>query len=216
MAGPTRHTRRRTRKMSVAQQASSALRKVNKIQRSIELKHSDTNSTTNVTDSGVSINLSNISQGDTEVTRTGDKITIKGINCRYDVRFNPTVTVPQTVRVVLLQAHTTDAQVTLPITDFYDIVAAAGEETLAPTKWGSSIRARTLYDKSHVLFDLANNDFQVRREFFIPSSKLRDTIYTPGASIVEKGLLNLLVWSDEASANEPIFRVNIRVVFSDF
>jgi len=202
------------RRRSTAQKATLALSKVNKIQRSIEMKHSDTATTANVLDAGIEVRFDNIAQGDTEVTRTGTRIMPKGLQVRYRVDFEPASTSSaQSIRLIFVQAKTTIAQATPQLENIID-VSTSMLETLSHYTWEDSQGYRILRDVTHEMSEIAGSPFQISRQFRISSKKLKQIRYTPGASTVEFGNIGVIVISNAASLG-PIVTIAARLLFQD-
>ncbi len=204
----------KSRRRSTAQKAQLALTKVNKLQRSIEMKHSDTAATANVLDAGLEVRFDSIAQGDTEVTRTGTRITPKGLQVRYRVDFEPASTSSaQSIRLIYVQSKTVEAQATPQLEDIID-VSTSTLETNSLYTWELSKTYRILKDVTHEMSEIAGSPFQISRSFRIPAKKLKQIRYTPGASTIEFGNIGVIVISN-AAASGPIVTIAARLLFTD-
>ena len=195
--------------------ATKALTKVRRIERMIEVKHSDINDSGTCTQAGDVTNLTSISQGDTSVTRSGDKISPTSFKMKYYVRFNTSATQPVSVRVLLVQAKSIDAASTYTVSDILDLTPASGEEHLSNYTWNQSRRFRVLYDKIHCLFDTGGMYTQIHGYINIPGKRLHTVRFNPGsATQVTYGGLNLIMLSDEPT-NPPSWNAVGRLAFKD-
>lgn len=192
-----------------------ALSKARKLERMIEVKHSDVHDSGTCTQAGDVTNLTSIAQGTTSVTRSGDKITPTSFKMKYYVRFNTSATGPVGVRVLLVQSKSIDAAATYTVSDILDLSPASGEEHLSNYTWNQSRRFRVLYDKIHTLYDQAGHFQQINGFINIPGSRLHNVRFNPGSSTqVVYGGLNLICLSDEPT-NPPSWNAVGRLAFKD-
>ncbi len=207
------HTRLRS-KRSTAAKATLALSKVNRINRSIEMKHSDTASTGEVLDAGLEIRFDNISQGNTEVTRVGTRITPKGLQISYRMDWDAASTKSAfQVRLIFVQCKSAIAQSTPQLENILD-VSTSTLETLALYKWEDSKQYRILKDVVHSLGEIGGEKVEITRKFTIPARKLREIRYTPGGVTTESGNLGVIMISNEVSVG-PVFTIAARLLFTD-
>ncbi len=205
---------RKRGRATTAQKASLALAKVNRIQRGIEIKHSDTATTGEVLDAGVEVRFDNIAQGSSEVTRTGTRIMPKGLQVRYRMDWDAaSLKSAFQVRLIFVQAKTTVAQSTPQLENVID-TGTSTLETLSLYTWEDSKQYRILRDVTHSLGEIAGEKVEITRSFTIPAKKLREIRYTPGAFTVESGNIGLIMISNEVSVG-PVFTVAARLLFTD-
>ncbi len=212
--------RRRQRRFKARPTAGVvALRKINKLQSHIEMKHSDTSlGNTEVLDSGLEIRFDNIAQGDTEVTRTGTRITPKGLEVKYRIAFDGNSgDFAHQVRLIFVQSRTVEAQ-TLPQIENIIDVGTSSLEVLSFYSWELSKQYRILKDIIHTVTDGAagGQPDQITRHFRIPAKRLQEIRYTPGTSTAETeyGNLGVIVISNEATIG-PVLVLAARLLFTD-
>jgi len=202
------------RKKSTAAKATLALSKVNKLERSIELKHSDLNTTGEVLDAGVEVRFDNVSQGVTDVTRVGTRIMPKGLQVRIRLDWDAASTKSAfQCRLIFVQCKTAIAQNVPQIENVIDL-STSTLETLALYKWEDSQQYRILKDVVVDLGEIGGEKVERTMIFTIPAKKLREIRYTAGANTTESGNLGLIMVSNEVSVG-PVFTIAARLLFTD-
>lgn len=191
-----------------------ALKKVNKLTRGIEMKHSDTVFTAEVLLAGTSIRFDNVQVGDTDQTRTGTRIVPKGIQVRYRVDFDTATTgSSQQCRFIFVQTKTVPGRSTPLIADVIDSGTSGLPSNMLYT-WEVSKGTRILKDVSHTVAEIAGSPNQIHRSFTIPARKLREIRYTPGADTIEFGNIGVIMISDDVSTG-PTVSLAARLIYTD-
>lgn len=202
------------RNKSTAGKAQLALKKVNKISRGIEMKHSDTAFTAEVLAAGTSIRFDNIQKGDTATTRTGTRLVPKGLQVSYRVDFDAATTnSSQQCRFIFVQTKTVPGRTVPLVADVID-VATSSLNTLSLYTWEVSRGTRILKDVTHTVAEIAGSPDQIQRRFTIPARKLQEIRYTPGADTIEFGNLGVIMITNDVSTG-PIVTLAARLIFTD-
>lgn len=200
------YAKKRTKTANLAKQVKSLKRVVGKP----EVKTFDvTRAGTLVNRDGESIALSQVTQGDTQFTRDGGKITplrIKGV-VQVSNHASSGIT---WVRVVIVKAHNETA-----VNPIVDDVFKVGPDS----NYIGSLRSVDARRKSTVIYDktvrLSNVDGT--SALFNISKKLTGEIrFSTGGSTTENGGYYLMLMSNIADlGNEPTISHNLRLYFTD-
>ncbi len=191
-----------------------ALKKVNKLTRGIEMKHSDTAFTAEVLSAGTSIRFDNIQVGDTDQTRTGTRIVPKGLQVAYRVDFDAATTrASQQCRFIFVQTKTVPGRSTPLIADVID-VATSSLNTLSLYTWEVSKGTRILKDVTHTVAEIAGSPNEIQRRFTIPARKLQEIRYTPGDDTIEFGNVGVIMITNDV-ATGPTITLSARLIYTD-
>lgn len=121
-------------------------KRVRKLEVSKERKTIDSQVTNQASNTvPVFIQLTNIVQGNTDITRIGNKIMITGVQLKYTV----TDTVTNPVRIMLVLDKQTNGAL-LAANDILED-STTGDAIISPRNRDESLRFRVLYDKVHLI-----------------------------------------------------------------
>lgn len=174
-----------------------------------ESKSVDANAQVFATQAGTSVDLTAaIIQGDGDNQRNGDGLKIQGIDIRYQVNVNTTVTATTNahfVRVILVASE--DEPITAG-----DLLQFLNTEQVceSPVTWDTRQQYKKLYDRVHKVqyYDRASKgriylkDVDIHTQFF------------EGGTNVEKGAIQLFIFGDVSTAT-PNVGYGARLVYVD-
>lgn len=144
---------------------------------------------------GVNFQLDGLSQGVGDQQRTGDSIKCMHLNLRLTIRQAAAATIPTVVRVMVVRS--VDEPVSTLDLNAYDTTASAVN---GACNWDQRKQYHTLYDETFVCFFYYAMLGVVQLHI---SKKLNSHIqFENGATTVEKGALQLVLWSDD-NTNKP-------------
>ncbi len=177
----------------------------------VEIKNFDTK--LNVADMDVLptiVQLTNIAQGNTTITRDGAQCTVIGIDFRYFVRIN-TIAVASIVRVMLVLDRQTN-QLVYGIADLMED-SSIRDNIVSPMNLDNNRRFQILYDRVHSLSINGVRGAFVRK-FIKKDIVLRYDASTPAIADLTQNSLSLVHMSDEI-ANFPVLTTSVRLRFLD-
>ncbi len=162
-----------------------------------------------IANTGILFVINNPGQGDTDITRDGDKLMAKRIEVRgYLLVNNTSVDQTNKIRILLLW----DKQVTIAtIADVFESVNNANSPN---AMWNHDLRKRflILYDKSFVVNLNSNGMVQ----FHINKKLNKIVTFEAGTTTINTGCLSLVVVSNEAAGGDkPTITFTSRLSFID-
>ncbi len=204
--------RQRRKKFKVKHQGKLALKKVNKLMKSIERKRIDVSASTTINTSGIIVPLSLTEPGTTGAgQRIGNKISLSSVLLNYSIRLNLSDDFTN-IRVMLVK----DKQVNGANFVLSDLLQYTSLETAitSPYDLDGALRFKVLYDKVHSLNAGARPNMATKTFRGLGGILARYTGSTPVISGVENTGITLVAFSDEDS-NPPVFIYQTRVRFRD-
>ena len=169
-----------------------------------ETKYADSfNAVASVPNTGTIYHLTDIDQGDTEKTRTGNDITLLTLLIRFQIIAHSSSNATQ-FRMIIVQSQKSGTPTVTEILNSVDPLSAKQRD--------SPFRTRTLYDKLYSLDDAWHNS--PVGKIFIKIRKKRCSYLDNAGSNPQAGNLFLLVLADEAT-NTPTMEWIGRVTFYD-
>jgi len=244
-----RKGRRPTVKKSLRGQEKALAARVNRIEKSlIETKYVDDYTSTtasNATATANSNTLNLMAQGDTVMTRNGNKIFMTHAEIKYYVQNNSVLTGPVNIRVMVLydaspsgQANSlciAGTQIQFGPTGVLDNTVITGSPQIMPHAFEMKYRYKVLYDKIHTLNPLCFNgqsitnntsatatitgtsveNLQQLHHCVIPLNK--QTVFQDGTANLSSVLKGSLVgfWCSDQSSNLPFVVFGSRIFFKD-
>ncbi len=177
----------------------------------VEFKNHDVQQTAAaVASGGVQVQLSNIAQGDTTITRDGAQCKVVSISLRYTIFMNQSATA-SSMRVWLIQDSQTN-QALFTIADFLEDVTV-DDAINSPRNLDNKHRFRVLYDKVHNL-SITGRQISSHRFYKKLNVKLRFDNAAAAITSLTQNSLSLLVISDEAT-NTPAITSFVRLRYVD-
>lgn len=166
-----------------------------------------------VTNTGDILDLSNITQGDTDLTRDGDQIGIRSIEVNAQAYQDNTVSTPSLsniIRVVVFQWFPT----TTPTPG--SIFNTTMEPALAPIvayNHDNRFNFRILYDKKFVL-SLNGPTVVYNRKYILKG--FREKIQYSAGTITGSNKVYACYVSDSSAGNHPVLAATFKINFSDY
>jgi len=180
----------KSRRKRVLPKQGSLARRVALIEKSIiETKYFDELFTFTPTSAGSANTLSNFAQGDTVMTRNGDKVYLELLELRYSITNNTVLVGPVKFRIMIIQDLSPSAQanslsiagsqVILGTTGVLDNSVITPDPTLMPHSFQMKYRYKVLYDKVHVInpYSLDNSSI---------TSNLSATAAVSGTAVIDR------------------------------
>ncbi len=177
------------------------------LHRNEEPKHYDvlSSGTAGIAGSGV-LYLSSMAQGITDITRVGDRISLKSIEARWDLIFADATNF---MRIILFQ-WVGDAVSDVPA------ISSVLESTpyyLSPYNWDQRAKFRILHDETYCLDATANPRTHVGHcKVGLRGSHLQ---FLNASTNIEAGGLFALFMSDSAAAAHPAYDLYTRIAYTD-
>ncbi len=202
--------RRRRRKKGVLKKL---IKKVNKISRSIELKHFTSSlGAPNVDDDGeFIIDLNEPDQGLLDTNRIGDSIFCTGVHVRLSWTIGGNNNMTQVRMILLWDKFNT-------VGDISDVLISVGNSSACLSHYNVDTRRDwiKLMDKSFILTSPSGSSFRQLNKFFKLNKK---TQFLGGTETITKGRLKLLVISNADSAGTDPDKPNMlgfsRIFYQD-
>lgn len=175
-----------------------------------EVKHFDAGaSATSVDFSGVQWALASIPQGNQDSQRVGDKLKLKDIDVRFELKLG---TSPNKFRVLVYQWHDmSGASSPLPIS----ILENTGtvDSPLQPYIWSNKSQYTILRDKTYNLETSVST--MVTDRFFIKRGFRKQVNFTVGSSTLQTNGIFLLAITDDGAVTYPTLAFHSRVRYTD-
>jgi len=172
----------------------------------IEPKHFDVafSSTAGSGGSGV-LYLSAIPQGTTDITRVGDRLTLRSLEARWDTVYADATNI---VRFILFQ-WIGDAVTDVPaITDILESVPYV----FSAYNWDIRHKVRILHDETVSLADVGPKVHQGKVKIGLANTQQR---FLAASTNIEAGGLFALFVSDSAAIAHPVYNLYTRVAYND-
>ncbi len=198
----------------VADIANRALKKATRVKNmvNVEYKRHDVQLTTTATSSTATINqLTNIAQGDSDLTRDGSDIVIKRIELKYFITQHATASITY-VRVMLVQDTQTNEAIYAAADLLEDVTA--NDAIVSPLLWFKKRRFKVLYDRTHALSDVWKIITEMHTINLGLNMKVVYDASTPSIADVITNSLSFFTISTEAT-NTPSITFFSRVFFID-
>lgn len=177
-----------------------------------ETKYFETSTVAQAIDfNGVTTDLTNIPQGQTDGTRIGDKIRLRGIRLQFILNIADTT---QNVRIMIVQykgntqiAATSISQVLVPTT------LGTVNAPIANRVWDMTNQFSILYDKLYTLTNVSTPIIHVRKKVGIKYAKREINFYQ--ALTTGSNKIYLMMVSDSGAAPHPTIQYQMRVMYDD-
>lgn len=156
---------------------------------------------------GALVDIDSIVQGVADNQRTGDSVKVLHLDLRYTVRQSVNATLPTVARVMLVQA--VDEDVTALDVNAYDasVYAVNGMKN-----WDTRKQYRVLYDHTGYIWYYSSPHGVISKHVRI---RMNSHIqFQHSTTTVEKGALQLILWSDD-DTNKPSFTGVAELVYVD-
>lgn len=212
---PIKGGRRKTRKQTPRKRVTTR-RQVAKIASQVQLNKSETkyidfDSAVNVDYNGTMTPLLNISQGTTDQTRNGDKITLKNIKMSFFSGLADTYNVVRFIIFVWKGENSTDPTVSDILHSSY---IGAGSAPLAPYNHDKRKLFTVKYDKTYLLQG-SDNAYRQQRRTISWKSGLPIQFVGASATVTAKNSVYCLRISDSAAVNHPSANITYRLNWKD-
>lgn len=177
-----------------------------------ELKyHGEFDSLTTVSNAGLlPICFTDITQGDTDLTRDGDAVNIKGVVIRGTLQAS-TVDLRNLIRCIVFQWYPIDTASTPSILNIIHQTGAYG--IIAPYNHDLRNQYKILADRTF-LVDQETNRYR-RFQIKVPMKYMKKKIQYVGGDLYGSNHLFMLFISDSASGTNPTISYYTRVWFTD-
>lgn len=183
---------------------------VNKKMRKVgEPHHYDKVATPTVVSGGTITSLSDMAVGDTDITRTGDRIDPRSLTVKFTMRGNTNAR--NSYRVVLLRWHPDDASEAPTLAGIFESTTYLD---ISPYNWDDRSKFTILHDtRGQASDDKSSKDFLRNWTAKIYGKKLKKIQYDNTAT---SGVNNLYIvmWANEAT-NGPVISYYSRLAFKD-
>lgn len=156
------------------------------------------------------VQLTNIPQGDTAITRDGNQIKITRNLLRYSISGNSSAA-DQLIRVMLVLDQQTNQAIYSAADLLQDV--SAFDSILSPLNLDNKFRFHVLYDKVHRLTSGANNSVYVNKMFNL-QQRIRFDNSTPSIADLTSQSLSFLCVSNQATGSLTVTLFN-RIRFVD-
>lgn len=218
MAGKIKFKKRTIKKPLT--KLKNVIKKVNKLYNEAELKHYD------LTTAGISIDeadnshvicLSSMAQGNTEITRSGLKISPTSLNVRVASN-NPDAALSCITRILVVRDYEDKQKAGSPtVADIIeDITTAPAVKVLSPHKWTVKKRYSVLYDRciSSGISTTSNNSHIVN---ISGKSKVNYNIYFDGPLNTDNSFnhLWLIIINDAVAGHDSEYWYYTRLTYRD-
>jgi hypothetical protein len=156
------------------------------------------------------LQLTNIAQGTSDITREGNQIKISSIQFKYYMEINASTTATA-LRFILVQDKQTNGAIYTPGDLLED--ASPTDVIVSPNNLGNKFRFRILYNKVHTL---SQNGSRMQYKEFYKKVELPIRYDGNAGTIadVNTNSLSMFIVSDEAT-NTPIIDMFVRLRFID-
>lgn len=200
---------RKKRTLNVKKIAKRALKEVNKMKKSVEVKYSTQDIAPTIAGStatwGTAVGLTAISQGTTKITRIGDKITMKNLQCRTVISKNASETANPLIRAVMLIDRKSTA--TPPTGDIiFDANSIYGNINNTDNTYKG--RFQILFDKT---FNIPTTIRSKPLQIFIP--RKIPFIYASGT--ITKNNIYWLICTDGTNSHAITWNIRYKLAFTD-
>lgn len=216
---------RNRRRGTLGRRVRNIDKKVKKIQRSIELGHKDTNQTAvSIPTTGVFVLVNGITQGDSDITRTGDEVVATSLQFRYRIEADELALNATLVRVLLVWDSQANGAAPTIATLFDQLIIS--DPIYSPYNLDYQKRYKFLYDRVHVLNPvLQSSETTGTLDNVVPVSiykkrkvKLSRTVkYSNTGDTVGSIATNSLhmIFIANQSTNTPTVSAGYRFIFKD-
>ncbi len=185
--------------------AKKALRKVNKINKNIEVKYFDSVSGITVDNDGNVVHLTGIAQNDLVDGRTGNQVTVTKIEGRYTIDIDPT-DLSISFRIILLQDTQQVTDVAPAVLDIMQV-----STPVAPINRPRMKRFKILKQR---LFTLSNSGKTMQAFTWIIKTNINVRWNGTGAGDIQRNNLYMCLISDEA-VSPPTYVHHVRLHYTD-
>ncbi len=202
---------KRKSKKSSKSAGKLALKKVNKILSTRELKKLELDVSTTSTETALINPMNLVATGDSGIEREGNVISLENFLCNYSIRMNTSDDFCN-VRVMVIQ----DNQVDGAAPSIGDILQYTGSEKIitSPLNLDGALRFKKLYDRVHSFNQGAKPNGAWKYYRNLGGIKMRYKGTTASISNVLNKALFFIHVSDETT-NAPVITYQTRVRFSD-
>lgn len=192
----------------------ATVQKVRKIVKSIvahntELKYFDTAAANSVDYAGSFYDLTALAQGDTDVTRDGDKLTLRKLKAKLSISLGDTTNL---FRIVYFRWKQNNISVTPTQSYFSNPYTNNINCTYAPQNWDTHDNFQILYDRTFTLNTYTHPQRLITVNLKL--SKLPKVAYDAGSTSGNNHIYLYLV-SDSAAAVHPTVNMINRISFVD-
>lgn len=201
----------------IAQMASARVSK-REINKQFEKHYHDHSASTSVSYSGSAIDISQVTVGDTDSTRSGDRLTIKSIHVRGNCYVADTG--GNLIRVMLIQCLRTDSS-TIPQVSNEILQSTVAGTVFAPFgSYAKDFAGYTwvpLYDTTLAVSDTGMNlqQFEIKIKPKDFKRKAKPYIQYEGGAVTGVGKIYLVLYSDSSAVTHPILNHWSRIRFID-
>lgn len=204
--------KRRRRNRKGKSKPSSLARRVRRLEQSREVKFFTSGPTaTACNELGNIYNIVNdVAQGDSQVQRDGSSVYNKSMDLDLWITRNSTATVPQIVRVIVLN----DKQDDLAVADFWGSVAAGSSYNWMEGKLSEfRFSSKVLYDRTFNLNEATNISYVVKKKIPLGFS----TQYDASSTTINNNSIKIFAISSSTAAGAllPTVVYRTRVHFTD-
>lgn len=203
-----------TKVANVARTAFGIAKRVYRLVNSEMHRNELTGASINPTYNGSIVNLTNISQGDTDLTRTGLSIKLQTLRMRGNVAPSENASAPlyQQARMIIFRGKQENGVAYTAS----DLLATTGS-FYAPNSlknWTERFRTQVLYDKTYNLVGKSSTGPLANIPFDIKLKLTGHVNYSSGSNDIEDGGLYILFISNDLSW-APTIVYNYRLTFTD-
>jgi len=196
---PNRGYKRRysRRKLTTGQAARIALRGVNRIKKSVELKKFDFfKGASNITSGGFVDQICDIARESTSTTRIGDVVYAKGLTLKGSLQQDFGASYPvQRVRCVIFRGRQENEQ-TVNVATIFAVSGINQSKT-----FDKRFKTKVLYDKIHTMTDGTSTGRQINVHVPINMPIRYDSSDASGATIEDGGIY--VLWIAEDGLSDP-------------
>lgn len=187
---------------------------VNKLKREIEHKYLDINEVpvNIVLGTGFMERLTSISQGQTDITRVGDKATLTSLNLKYQITGGDATNL---LRVIVYQWHpnsTLAAPTAANVMQYFNI--GDNREVLSPYTHDYKGQFTILFDRLHSTTLVGSNQ-AISWQGYVSLRRARKQLEFTAGGQEAANHIYLLVLGDSTAVTHPTFTYLARVMFTD-
>lgn len=172
----------------------------------VEYKKFDTNISAAISTAGVTYNLVNMAQGDTDNLRNGNSIKLTSLQYKLLLRQN-TSAISTSLRIVIVK----DNQQVADTAPGFNAVFESTDPTISFLNNETVGRFSIVHDRTHLL---SNGDNFIRMEKWFKTLNSHVRYNGSAATDLQKGCYYLMLISDE-STNTPSVKINVRATYVD-
>lgn len=210
---PYLRTKRRFRKKSYKgySKKSSLVTKnylKNYLNKNVEFKYYDHDESTTVDSSGAVYSLTDIPQGDTDITRDGDKLILKNVQLRGTISL---ADASNAVRIIVFQWHPLDSASIPAVSAIIQYIGTYG--IVSPYHHDGRTQFTVLSDKTYLVNNVSMPYMVFRQRVPLKYAK-KQVAYTAGGSFGYNKIMYLAI-TDSGTTAHPLVSTQSRVYFTD-